>query len=592
MIKSLIIGELNNIKFENNEKLIVIENYYKDFYQKKNIKNDISIVKPFLLNKSKKILTFKKCENIYSNILKDISKSLNKLHKVNFNTRSWEIIFGNWLRFFVWACFERYKNLEFILRQNNIKKIYFLRDKKYSSTANQESDMYYSSIDDKWNSNLYFEIFNYLSINKNKDIKVLTQNFYSNSEEDFLFKKKDNSKVNFYKKFLKFFSIFQSENDGIILTTYLSPIYEKIFEILFFQAPRHWDFEKIVFKKFDSLLRSKIDISRGKKKNIENFIRKNVQNFLPKSLIESFSNILEMSKKAGFPKNPKFIFTSNDFEGNEIFKFYTANLLMKKKIPYIIGQHGNTYFTDLRVDKYRSEFNFSDKFFTYGYSKSTKFKGLFNFSSYGRKKYKSQKKKKLLIIVSPLEFRAFPFSNTAEIELGFTNVLDILQSVNKKISKNTTIRLGNSYDSKRGKYYLSKYFKKKSLNIDMGKDTFVKARFNSRLCFFNYDSSGILENLALNFPTVCLWDNIEDNISDKFFFKYKFLIKAKILFLDKNDLIDHLDHIWNNVDNWWLSENTQKYVNKFNEKFNIQGDYTSLFKLKKNCLENYEKNIL
>lgn len=127
MIKSLIIGELNNIKFENNEKLIVIENYYKDFYQKKNIKNDISIVKPFLLNKSKKILTFKKCENIYSNILKDISKSLNKLHKVNFNTRSWEIIFGNWLRFFVWACFERYKNLEFILRQNNIKKNLFFK---------------------------------------------------------------------------------------------------------------------------------------------------------------------------------------------------------------------------------------------------------------------------------------------------------------------------------------------------------------------------------------------------------------------------------------------------------------------------------
>ena len=41
MIKSLIIGELNNIKFGNNEKLIVIENYYKDFYRKKNIKNDL-----------------------------------------------------------------------------------------------------------------------------------------------------------------------------------------------------------------------------------------------------------------------------------------------------------------------------------------------------------------------------------------------------------------------------------------------------------------------------------------------------------------------------------------------------------------------
>ena len=44
-----------------------------------------------------------------------------------------------------------------------------------------------------------------------------------------------------------------------------------------------------------------------------------------------------MSKNVGFPKNPSFIFTSNDFESNEIFKIYTAILLMKKNIPYIIG---------------------------------------------------------------------------------------------------------------------------------------------------------------------------------------------------------------------------------------------------------------
>ena len=38
MDKSLVIGELDNPKFEKNEKIIVIENYYKDFYINKNIK--------------------------------------------------------------------------------------------------------------------------------------------------------------------------------------------------------------------------------------------------------------------------------------------------------------------------------------------------------------------------------------------------------------------------------------------------------------------------------------------------------------------------------------------------------------------------
>ena len=100
MDKSLVIGELDNPKFEKNEEIIVIENYYKDFYINKNIKNNILIAKPFLDGQKEKKLAFEECEKIYQNILIDISKSLNKFHLVELNQRSWEIIFGNWLRFF------------------------------------------------------------------------------------------------------------------------------------------------------------------------------------------------------------------------------------------------------------------------------------------------------------------------------------------------------------------------------------------------------------------------------------------------------------------------------------------------------------
>ena len=41
---------------------------------------------------------------------------------------------------------------------------------------------------------------------------------------------------------------------------------------------------------------------------------------------------------------------------------HPANLLKEKKINYIIGQHGNTYFTDLRTYKHRSELNFVTSF--------------------------------------------------------------------------------------------------------------------------------------------------------------------------------------------------------------------------------------
>ena len=48
-------------------------------------------------------------------------------------------------------------------------------------------------------------------------------------------------------------------------------------------------------------------------------------------MVESFNDILKEANNSGLPNNPKFIFTSVDYDNNEIFKFYTANLLKEKK---------------------------------------------------------------------------------------------------------------------------------------------------------------------------------------------------------------------------------------------------------------------
>ena len=63
--------------------------------------------------------------------------------------------------------------------------------------------------------------------------------------------------------------------------------------------------------------------------------------------------------------------------------------------------------------------------------------------------------------------------------------------------------------------------------------SFQKVRNNSKLTFFNYDSTGILKNLSLNYPTICMWDDFENNISEDFIDKYKILIEAKYYFLEE-----------------------------------------------------------
>ena len=183
-----------------------------------------------------------------------------------------------------------------------------------------------------------------------------------------------------------------------------------------------------------------------------------------------------------------------------------------------------------------------------------------------------------------MDYKIYPYSNMNYLEKGFSNVLDILQSSNEKITKNAIVRLHEIFKISKGKFYLKKYFDNKSLNIDFGAEPFHKARQNSRLTFFNYDSTGILENLSLNYPTICMWDDFDECISDDFIDKYRILIDAKILFLKRDDLKIHLNSVWDNIDEWWLDKKTQNFIELFNQNFNIQRKFIVITKSKKICL--------
>ena len=94
-------------------------------------------------------------------------------------------------------------------------------------------------------------------------------------------------------------------------------------------------------------------------------------------------------------------------------------------------------------------------------------------------------------------------------------------------------------------------------------------QLKSRLNFFNYYSTGLLENLVLNIPSICYLIKDTEIYNNFFLNKINHLIEAKIIFFDEKKLRLHLNNIWGDVDEWWKSEKTQKLISKFNSNFNI-----------------------
>ena len=87
---------------------------------------------------------------------------------------------------------------------------------------------------------------------------------------------------------------------------------------------------------------------------------------------------------------------------------------------------------------------------------------------------------------------------------------------------------------------------------------------------FNDFSSGFLQNLTLNYPSIVfsplgLSFIHEENKTD-----FEELIKIKLIFTDVKSLNNHLNKIWNNTETWWNDTSNVKVRKIFLEKYSLK----------------------
>ena len=524
---------------------------------------------------------------IYQKLCIDLSKELNRLHSVNLNVKSWKIIFGSWLYIFVSICYERNFLINELIDDHNILKIYGIRNEDFKFFSNGTYEQRDQAASHDWNNNLFYEIINFHNYSVEKDFSLnerINDNFSNKNPKNIVSKKE--KFLNFIQKAFRHLRYFRKKSDALITLTGFSFFYENIFEILFFQMPQFYKSKNIKYKIYNEKLRSKLNLQYGKEKNIDNFIRKNLYKFLPVCIVESFTEIFE---KCGedFPSNPKFIATSVAGENDVNFKFFTAKKV-NTNTPYFLFQHGNGYFTE-DFAYYKMEHETPKKFFTFGYSNNKLAKGFCNHLTLG-KNIKSKKNGKLHLIVPFFQGRITPYEQSIDYLNGYKNIYRFEKKIEQNLKDKILLRSSKEFlQTSRGRWYAEKYFKNfKENQIDYGLNNYTDNLKNSRLNLYFYDSSGILENLIYNIPTIGIWNNLYNHLNDEFIERYKFLEEANIIFDNLDKMIIHLNNIWENPESWWFSKRTQDNIKKFNYQFNTKGNISSLHKLKNYVNDNLQ----
>ena len=105
------------------------------------------------------------------------------------------------------------------------------------------------------------------------------------------------------------------------------------------------------------------------------------------------------------------------------------------------------------------------------------------------------------------------------------------------------------------------------LRLETGKININKLISKNRLVVHSYDSTGILETLSQNIPTLAFWQNGFDNIENSAIPHYQTLVDVGIIHLSPRSVASKVNDIWDDVEGWWNQSHVQTAKNQFCELY-------------------------
>ena len=541
-------------------------------YDRKDVwsKMDAIVAEPYGLLREQKQTGFKRVLEIEKEVFPFFCETLNRYHNTTHSDRFWRILLGHWFRRFVSIIFNRVNTLEQCLANYDINGITVLNNPNSTLAASDTLAACWAVNDEQWNNYLYSRVITLLGPDR-FPIEVL-----ESSPIKFEWGKTQGSKRNIkskivrriYQSVRKVSSLFVKETDAFIITSYLPIKEEVMLQLALKQFPQIWtspnaDFYSNTDNSIRRNLSSEFLSKNGSVDTVVIVLYSLLFESIPICFLEGFAELKQKKNLLKWPDKPKFIFTSNNFDTDEVFKLWAAQKT-DQGVKYITGQHGNAYGTSLITQDTVEEMT-ADKFVTWGWSDKLKqHRPAFIF------RYPKLKKTggtKLTVFQSVYYQQLDTWDSAAEWNRYFEEQKTFLTLIDHNIRLKTIIRLHSSHLVT--KNYEPERFREwdPTLNVDPGLNSMVGSVAKSRLVVFSVDSTGILEMLSQNVPMIAFWQNGLDHVRESAKPYYKLLIDAGIVHLTPESAAGKVNEVWDNVNKWWMQDTVQTARAKFCDRY-------------------------
>ena len=502
-----------------------------------------------------------KSQALEKKLLAELALKLNAYHGTSLSERAWRIILGHWLRMYSQiVC--KYTIAIQKAYSEGVSEVYLNKQIADLETPLDTSEANYYFESKKTIEMICAETYQAMQktipctaipINGSKKLRLNYTHLNYKASLNEKIQDKIKSIMHSAGKYLV------KNQDALIISTYLPISQEILLNLRLGQWPSFYTLHNSsqdINNSVDFELRKKL-FSDYKPESVEERVAWSlIPTVIPLIFLENFQSTSEEIKERKFPPNPKLIFTANSFMNDETFKQFVA-FQVDKGIPYFVAQHGNNYGTLLYTNPTIEE-ETCDHFISWGWKTGNAIPGFVIKNPKPRLRKRSHDKEDLLLIMGHKNFSSSIHDTEKEFKENVVIQRNFLNSLNVELIKKSTVRF-HPYSLKNGENGLIKDVGNLGVkSINLGNSSIRPLIKQSRVVIHAYDSTGILETLSQNIPTMAFWHKESSPKLNSAETYYRMLEEVGIINYDSESMANFLNSNFEKIDEWWLSDKVQQ----------------------------------
>lgn len=512
-------------------------------------------------------------EGIYESALETISHSLNTAHQISRGLRYWRILIGPWLYVFIHTLYDRWALAKAAAESGEVWKTIVLRFPQNQLILSEFKDIDPDSIE--WSHYLIAQAIKFQHQIEYEEVPAeLARDGVKNGLTRL--KGPAGSHADFGKRIVthlrKLSEKLGRHKDVLVIDTYLPRAAELRLQLAMGQWPIARQIPKTPKVLPDAGLRGKWRLTDSGTDPFDRFLLEMIPQQLPTIYLEGFGALMRAVQALPWPAKPTAIFTSNLFQFCEVFQAWAADK-SAAGAPLVIGQHGGLYGTGNQHPGEDHQVKIADRFLTWGWSdnRPSIFPGLV-LTNVGKEKPVGQPAGTLLLVTVPIRLVGYKSlswpmgpnqaATFLEDQIAFIGALD------ESARSSLIVRINKKQDQKmRSGYWGSLQAAFPAVQFDDSSKHIEHQLRSCRLFVYACNSTGFLETLSRNIPTVIFWrpELFELRASASPYFAR--LEAVGIFHRTPESAAAHIGKIWKSVKTWWDNPATQDACQQFCDQY-------------------------